>query len=98
MRMMLRISMEAEAGNRAVKEGVVGKLVQQTVELIKPEASYFTADQGQRTAYFFFDLKDTSQIPMIAEPWFVATNALIDLQPVMNGDELRVGLERLTKR
>jgi hypothetical protein len=96
--MMLRISMDVEAGSKAVKEGVIPKLLQQTNELIKPEASYFTADHGRRTAYFFFDMKESSVIPQISEPWFAHTNAQIDYQPVMNGEELRVGLERITKR
>ncbi len=98
MRMMLRISMAAEASSRAVKEGLIPKLVEQTTELINPEAVYFTADQGQRTAYFYFDMKDSSQMPVIAEPWFAATEARIELQPVMNASELRTGLDRLTKK
>ena len=97
MRIMLRIGMDVEAGNKAVKEGLVGKLVQQTIELVKPEATYFTADQGRRTGYFIFDLKDSSQLPSICEPWFVGTNAHIDVMPVMNPDELRAGLDRVKR-
>ena len=98
MRTMLRISMEVEASNKAIKENVIPRLVQQTNELIKPEATYFTADHGRRTAYFFFDLKDSSMLPQISEPWFSATNAYIEYLPVMNGEELRTGLERINKR
>jgi hypothetical protein len=98
MRTMLRIQMPADATNKAVKEGLLPKLVQQTTELIKPEAAYFTADNGMRTAYFFFELKDSSQIPSIAEPWFTGCNAKIDLQPVMNNEELRTGLERALRK
>lgn len=98
MRLMLRISMPADATNKAVKEGLLPKLVAQTTELIKPESSYFTADNGMRTALFFFELKDSSQIPSICEPWFNGTNAKIDLQPVMNGEELRTGLERAFRK
>ena len=98
MRMMLRISMDVEAGNKAVSQGAIPKLLQLTNELIKPEASYFTADHGKRTAYFFFDMKESSVLPQIAEPWFTQTNAEIDCQPVMNTEELRIGLDRLAKR
>ncbi len=98
MRTMLRISMPVEAGNRALKEGLIQKLVQQTAELIKPEAAYFTADGGLRTAYFFFDLKESSLIPVIAEPWFAGTNAKVELQPVMNEDDLKMGLDRAFKK
>ena len=97
MRTMLRISMEVEASNKAVKEGVIARLVQQTNELLHPEASYFTADHGRRTAYFFFDLKESSMLPQISEPWFNATYAHIDYVPVMNADELRTGLDRVKR-
>ena len=97
MRTMLRISMEVEASNKAVKEGMIQKLVGQTTELIKPESTYFTADHGRRTAYFFFDMKEPSQMPQISEPWFTHTNAIIEYQPVMTPDELRQGLERVKR-
>jgi hypothetical protein len=94
MRTMMRISMPVEASNKALKEGIIPKLVQQTTEMLKPEAAYFTADGGLRTAYFYFDMKEASQIPAIVEPWFNGTSARVELQPVMNGDELRAGLEK----
>ena len=94
MRMMLRIWMQTEAANKAIKEGIVPKLVQQTIEMIKPEATYFTADEGLRTAYFFFDLKEESQIPSICEPWFTTVNAKLEFSPVMNAEDLRVGLAK----
>ena len=97
MRMMLRIAMSVEAGNKAVKDDLISRLVQQTGELLKPEAAYFTADRGLRTAYFFFDMKDSSQMPAIAEPWFQGTGAKLELMPVMNVEDLRIGLEKTKK-
>jgi len=97
MRTMLRISMDVEASNKAIKEGWLPKLVSQTTELVKPESTYFTTDHGKRTAYFVFDLKDSSMMPSIAEPWFAQTNASIDIMPVMNADELKTGLEKIKR-
>jgi hypothetical protein len=34
------------------------------------------------------DLADASQIPAIAEPWFLAFNASIEIHPVMLPDDL----------
>jgi hypothetical protein len=49
--------------------------------------------QAVRCAMIFFDMTDSSQIPPIAEPLFTSLGAEIELVPVMNGDDLRKGLE-----
>jgi hypothetical protein len=50
---------------------------------LKPEAVYFTDDNGQRTAFLFLEMNDASQIPAIAEPWLLAFSASIEIHPVM---------------
>jgi len=39
---------------------------------LKPEAVYFTDNNGQRAGFIFLEMQDASQIPAIAEPWFLA--------------------------
>ena len=53
-------------GNKGVKEGLLPKTAQDFVDRMKPEACYFTAESGKRTAYFVFDLKDPTLIPSVA--------------------------------
>jgi hypothetical protein len=65
---------------------------------LKPEAAYFADDNGKRTGFIFFDLKDTSQIPAIAEPWFLAFDAHIELHPAMNLDDLKKATPESTRQ
>ena len=95
MRMMLKVSIPAEAGNAAVKDGVLKTVVEEAMARLKPEASYFFAEDGCRTAMMVFDLADASDIPSIAEPFFVALNAGVTLFPVMNAEDLGKGLAKL---
>ena len=89
MRMLLRVSIPVETGNAAAKAGTLGSTVERILADLKPEAAYFFADdEGQRSGSIVFDMKDASQIPGIAEPWFLAFNAKISLRPVMNPQDL----------
>ena len=98
MRMMMKVSIPVEAGNRAIKEGILPRTVAAFVEQWKPEGCYFTAQNGLRTAFLFFDLKDPTQIPAVAEPFFANLNAAIEFSPAMNLEDLRVGVEKALKQ
>ena len=55
---------------------------------LKPEAAYFAEYDGQRAAFLFIHLDDASEIPAVAEPWFLAFNAVVEFQPAMSADDL----------
>jgi len=89
MRMLLRVSIPVDTGNAAAKDGTLGSTVEGILAELKPEAAYFFADDnGNRSGSIVFDMKDASQIPSIAEPWFLAFNAQVSLRPVMNVQDL----------
>ena len=94
MRMMLRVTVPTEEGNNAVKDGSMAKFIEHSLSDVRPEAAYFTAESGRRTAYLFVEIKDSSDMPYIGERFFFAFNAAVDFIPVMNVDELRKGLPR----
>jgi hypothetical protein len=88
MRFLLKVNIPVESGNAAAKAGKLGATIQSILADLKPEAAYFTDDNGQRTAFLFLEMQDASQIPAIAEPWFIAFNASIECHPVMVPDDL----------
>ena len=97
MRMMMKVLIPVEAGNRGVKEGLLPKTVMAFVDKVKPESCFFTAEGGKRTAFFVFDLSDPTMIPSLAEPFFMNLSASIELAPVMNLEEMRKGVEKAMK-
>lgn len=92
MRTLLKVQMPVESANAAIKDGTLGKTMEQVLGAIKPECAYFYTDSGLRTAIAVFDLKDPSDIPVIAEPFFMNLNASVTFTPCMNRDDLQAGL------
>jgi len=89
MRMLLRVSIPVDAGNAAAKDGTLGSTIEGILADLKPEAAYFFADdRGQRSGSIVFDMRDPSQIPAVAEPWFLAFNAQVSLRPIMSPQDL----------
>jgi hypothetical protein len=76
------------AGNAAARAGTLGETVQAILEDIKPEAVYFAAQDGKRTTIMIVDMADASDLPAIAEPWFLAFDASIDIIPLMLPEDL----------
>ncbi len=97
MRCLLKVNLPVENGNEAALNGTLGSTIESILNELKPEAAYFTAEKGQRGGFIVVDLKDSSQIPSIAEPWFLAFNAQVEIFPCMNVEDLRravPGIER----
>jgi hypothetical protein len=95
MRVMLKASMDTDKANEAIRNGTLPKLIEESMEQIKPEAAYFTTDHGKRTAYVFFDMEDSAQMPVLSEPFFLNLGAEISYTPVMNREDVQRGLSQL---
>jgi len=88
MRMMLHVVMPVDTANAAIRSGEFAPFIQKALADLKPEAAFFTEDQGTRSGYIFFDMKDSSQLPAIAEPWFLALGATLTVKPAMSAQDL----------
>ena len=97
MRTLLKITIPVESGNKAIKDGSLPATMTLLTETLQPEANYFYPENGQRTAIFVFDMKDSNQIPVIVEPLFINLNAKVELYPVMNSVDLKIGLDQVVK-
>lgn len=97
MRTMLKIKVPVITGNKAVQDGSLPRIIQMTLEKLKPEAAYFGLENGRRTATVVFDLADVSQIPVIGEPLFTGLDAELEFTPVMNAQDLQTGLGQLPR-
>ena len=99
MRMILHVKLPHHEFNAAVRDGTVGKKISRILEEAKPESVYFTEYNGQRGAIMTVDVRDPSQVPAYAEPWFLLFNADVEFHIAMTPDELgRSGLDELGKR
>jgi len=99
MRMLLTVDFPPEPFNQAVKDGTVGEKIRRILEDAKPEAVYFTEQNGRRGAILIIDLADPSQVPAWAEPWFLAFNADVRFRVAMTPEDLgQAGLEALGRK
>ncbi len=101
MRCLLKVSIPTEIGNERVMDGSLGKIIESILNDIRPEAAYFAEEQGVRTGFIFCEIKDQSEIPAMAEPWFLAFGARVEIHPAMTLGDLKKatpGFERAIKK
>ena len=88
MLFLMTIRMQNEAGNAALRDPNFGQKMQKLLKKIKAEAAYFTTIDGQRAGHIYLKMDDASQIPAIAEPFFLWLRADITFSPVMRPADL----------
>jgi len=95
MRTFIKIQVPVQRGSKAIQDGTLPKIIGDFMERARPESAYFGVDAGHRTGFFVIDVKDSSELPSLLEPFFIGLDAAIELAPVMNPEELKQGLSRL---
>ncbi|MGA7201151.1 MAG: hypothetical protein WBX26_04925 [Candidatus Cybelea sp.] len=98
MRMLMHIKLPLEPFNSAVRDGSAGPKMQRILEAIKPEASYFSEQHGQRGGTLVVNVNEPADVPRLAEPWFLTFNAEVELRVAMTPEDLaHANLEGLGK-
>lgn len=95
MRIMLKVNFQLERANELALEGTLGSTIESILKEMNAEAAYFAEERGARTAYVFVNLKDSSEIPKYAEPWFLALNARVEFHPAMNLTDLQAAAPQI---
>ena len=101
MLFMVKVAWDVEKGNELARSGELGHRVQSILEALKPEAAYFSATNGRRGGVLFVEMDRASQIPAIAEPFFLTANATVKIEPVMRPQDLadaQPDIERAVKQ
>jgi hypothetical protein len=99
MKVLMNVKIPHHKFNAAVKDGSAGAKLNKILEAIKPEAVYFTDQDGCRSAVLIVDLPDASKIPALAEPWFLTFEADLQVRVVMTPEDLKkAGLDEIGKK
>ena len=88
MRVLLKATLPVETGNQNIANGTMQSTLQQILSELKPEAAYFLTENGRRAGFLFVNIADPSEIPAIAEPFFQAFHATVEVTPVMTPEDL----------
>jgi len=99
MKMLVNIVLPIEPFNSRVKDGSAGETIGRIINEIKPESIYFTTQDGNRGAVMLVEVNDASEVPSIAEPWFLNFKAQCEFKIAMTPDDLqKADLNKLAEK
>ena len=89
MRFLMKVTVPVSEGNDAIIDGSLPATLSSILSEIKPEAAYFAEDDGNWTAFLFVNMESVSQLPALAEPFYLAFSAKVEFRPAMNFEDLK---------
>jgi len=89
MKVLFTITFPVARFNELARQGTAGQKIGAVVEATKPESIYFTGNRSGRGAVAVYDCADGSQVPAIAEPWFLTFDAHIEYSVAISGQEMQ---------
>lgn len=99
MKMLLSIDCPPEPFNSLVRSAEIGDVIGRILKDIKPDIAYFTEQNGHRGGIFVVDVKNPSDVPRLAEPFFLTLNANCSFRILMTPEELgKAGLDKLGRK
>ena len=99
MKMLLTVEFPLEPFNSHVRSGKAGEIIGRILDAIKPETAYLTEQDGKRGGFFVINVKNPSDVPFFAEPFFLNFQASCKFRVLMSPEDLqKAGLEELGKK
>jgi hypothetical protein len=99
MRFVMHVSLPVDKFNQKARDGSAAKLLGKILEETRPEAAYFCANDGKRGGYLIVNMDQTSEMPRLAEPWFLNFDATVEFMPAMTPEDLaKSGIEDIVRK
>lgn len=89
MKFLIRATMEVEAGNHLCRDKEMNQKMEAVMSDVRPESVYFGIEKGQRTVLCLVNVESASDIPRIAEPFWLAFKANVEFTPVMSSEDFK---------
>ncbi len=86
--MLINVTFPPEPFNSAVRDGTAGLKIKRILEETKPETVYFTEQGGKRAGILVVNVANASDVPALAEPWFLNFNAAVEFRIAMTPEDL----------
>jgi hypothetical protein len=99
MRLLMHVHLPLEPFNAAVSDASAGQKIKRILDADKPGAIYFCQHHRQRGGTLVVNINDASDMPVLAEPWFLTFKLNAEFRVAMTPDDLvRSNLEVLGKQ
>lgn len=99
MRMLVDFDLPLEPFNGYVRDGTAGQRIEKILGDLEPEAVYFTEQDGKRGGVMIIDVASPSDVPRIAEPFFLTFDAEVRFHVCMTPEDLaKAGLDALGEK
>jgi len=98
MRMMMLVQFPIEPFNTAVRKGTVAATMKKILDAVRPEHVWFSERDGKRGGVMIVNVDSPSDVPRLAEQWFLAFNAQLEFRIAMTPEDLgRANLDAIGK-
>jgi|SRR5581483_4742392 len=88
MKFIVRATIPVDAGNDMVRSGpAMQQLIDKVMGDVRPESAYFCVEAGQRTVYLIVNVEKTSELPRVAEPFWLALSCDVEFIPCMSQED-----------